>query len=657
MALSQTEMCVRLSALGLRQPEVHRVLDRVTKWIDSSGEEWTVKRLKSLKALLLHDMANEDLPKIPWIKVDGHGIPKGDLSCLFSDKSFKQRKRGLNALMCYSSLYATRATPAQEAKFYGSMTSTDLPSDSTLSSVFVGLKKRGLPRGYKPHMANRLVTPQPLETFVFGNSKAPVPGGKSVPEFDVCGWWAKSADDGTVRVASQRFREVYSGLGERLYHETRKFPSSLHSGKAPFAGNISFIQEPGYKLRAIANPNRIHQVALEPLKVKLWSLLRLLPRDCTYNQQSGVDTVQGWLKEGKVVHSIDLSDATNHMSLKLQIMLMKHILQDAYHPYVDAFEFVATREWKCPDGKLRSFTKGQPLGLGPSFAMFALTNHSLAHAACNGNGGDYRILGDDIVIIGDAAAKVYLRVLEALRCPISAEKSISSHRVAEFAGKVITPLGVIQTLKWRTPSDNSFLDFARNFGPQCLPMLRPRQRALIKVLAEVPDDLGGLGWNPAGKSWAQRVKDNPIWESLVVVKERPLHASSFRHSLDRLDASQKSWRSSLGSVITGGSVAAPDKPTRPVDGDLSPWERILRSTGIAETQVPVNHPLPKGFKPLTKESGDPRGPTRLSVLEDVVSEWYSKVGMSEGRRTSRNDRSFLPQIPAKPVRRGPSRDR
>jgi hypothetical protein len=153
-----------------------------------------------------------------------------------------------------------------------------------------------------------------------------------------------------------------------------------------------------------------------------------------------------------------------------------------------------------------TWTKGQPLGLYPSFAAFAMT-HGLLLYALNGykHEGSFFVLGDDVVILKSDLYLKYRAALESLDCPISEHKSICSASLAEFAGSLITRFGVTRQLKWRLPSDDSFLDVVRNFGPKALAILRPRQRAVAMKMASFPEFMGGLGWNPSGIPLEERV--------------------------------------------------------------------------------------------------------------------------------------------------------
>jgi hypothetical protein len=74
-------------------------------------------------------------------------------------------------------------------------------------------------------------------------------------------------------------------------------------------GRIGFIQEPGYKLRSVANPWSILQVIGSHLGNQLYdTLLHDIPEDCTFDQDQGVRDVQTYLRDSdQDLMSIDLS--------------------------------------------------------------------------------------------------------------------------------------------------------------------------------------------------------------------------------------------------------------------------------------------------------------------------------------------------------------
>jgi hypothetical protein len=283
-------------------------------------------------------------------------------------------------------------------------------------------------------------------------------------------------------------------------------------------GKISLIQEPGFKLRAVANPNRVLQAALQPLKVVLGETLSRVGQDSTFDQSAGVEAVRGWLAKGIKVHSVDLSDATNLFPLNftascLRALKPQDLCEDEYLRLVELFVEASRMPFFSKLNGITEvfhFTRGQPLGLGPSFFAFALSHHFLLHEICSGlhvKADCYRILGDDIVIASDTVHNAYLNRLAELGCKVSVEKSFSSTDMAEFAGKIITRNSVIPQFKWRELSDQNLVDFCRNLGPRSVGLLSPRQKELIAFLAAVPTFLGGLGWNPKGIPLADRLSE------------------------------------------------------------------------------------------------------------------------------------------------------
>jgi hypothetical protein len=117
----------------------------------------------------------------------------------------------------------------------------------------------------------------------------------------------------------ENFRELYDPViqGSRMQVELgtlRKSNMELKDGVLP-CGKISFIQEPGYKLRSVANPLRIHQMALKPFGDAIYDHVRSLPWDCTHDQTKAHPYIQAQLSAGETAHSVDLSNATDFFSV------------------------------------------------------------------------------------------------------------------------------------------------------------------------------------------------------------------------------------------------------------------------------------------------------------------------------------------------------
>lgn len=126
----------------------------------------------------------------------------------------------------------------------------------------------------------------------------------------------------------------------------------------------------------------------------------------------------------------------------------------------------------------------------------------------------YAIVGDDIVM--DAKyTESYLEILQELDVPISVSKSLFNAKSAEFCSVFIHDQKIYHSYKWRKPSDNNFVDIAKVLGPKAMGLFRPQQRQILDLIAPLPSQVGGLGWNTEGKSIATRIFENfEIYEAL-----------------------------------------------------------------------------------------------------------------------------------------------
>jgi hypothetical protein len=284
-------------------------------------------------------------------------------------------------------------------------------------------------------------------------------------------------------------RKTYlNNLAENARRNLRHFPSG--SRVKPYGGEIHFLQEPGGKLRSIASPLRIHQEALRPLGEEIYRLIRTLPWDCTFDQTRATSHIQSHLWQDGKVHSIDLSAATDHFPLSLQLTALKAIFHSTARKHLDLFETISRGEWSSALGNL-NWTKGQPLGLYPSFGSFTLT-HGLLLLHLNGGRHDnqFFVVGDDVVILNDQLMDRYISMLDRMHCPWSPDKTISSSSLSEFAGKIVTPTRVIPQLKWRKISDENFLDICRLLGNKSRCLLSSRQKIVFDKVSHLCEPFG-----------------------------------------------------------------------------------------------------------------------------------------------------------------------
>lgn len=521
--MKSRQLCVRLRSLGIPKDQTHEILRSVERWIAHSGSEWTVERLKSLKLEFITRLAGQPV-LAPRFKRNKQGLPAGVWSYLFKRTNTKsQINSTLQALMLYSNLVGQNMTQKQREKFFGSMLSDDKTGlDSTLKLFPICNNK------WKVHLQKT----DPFLLYCTAPGKTAMSSfGTSIRGDDALGQFMAFCHSDTCRLAVSTFPKVfedvipsnlYSYLTNPLWLYLKKDPVKGIQGTRTAVGKLGFIQEPGYKLRAVANPNAIWQAALDPLcKLLLRFLKEGFPTDCTHDQASGVQAIQSWLRAGKVCYSVDLSDATNLMPRYLQIQLLKQSVRTFIHEddlakfdsLVEAFDFVSGAPWYYKDtngeGKTACFKRGQPLGLKPSFASFAYAHNVIMWGICKKLGlrdvDTFRILGDDIVISDPEAHRLYLETLKNLGAKVSSQKCLTSAKVAEFAGCVITADTIYQPLKWRDVTDASFLDVCRQCGQKSRQWLSKYQRKVLDAIAPLPVELGGFGWNSKGIPLEERL--------------------------------------------------------------------------------------------------------------------------------------------------------
>lgn len=134
------KICQQLRSVGVQPSDTYILIQQVNKWVQSSGLEWTISRLKSMKEMYISALAHDPkraLLNASWIdyklkewKGTRYPIPKGCFSRLFflpnssHGKDRKRVQRSLSALMCYTVFKSKTITEKQHKKFYDAVNST-----------------------------------------------------------------------------------------------------------------------------------------------------------------------------------------------------------------------------------------------------------------------------------------------------------------------------------------------------------------------------------------------------------------------------------------------------------------------------------------------------------------------------------------------------
>ena len=616
MSISQNTACRRLSSLGFRQETVHQYLNLISKWKRCEGIENTIARLKKLKVAYIHNLGLLE-PDLSWISHKGN-LPRGPLKTIFT---CSKPQKALSALMVYTSDVSNIITKTQHEKFFKSVNGPKpIDTSKRTSKIQVSLPE---------------VEYTPFYEFPITGNVPDLMGFHTIKDPTHADLRSVRKIDGVESIVlANRDRLLASGfmhVGE---------VTSLRFGMRPVPmGRIGAIQEPGYKLRAVANPHRGLQYLLKPLQESILGELSQSFCDCTVNQERGWKWAQNHLKDGFSVSSVDLSDATNLFPLSFQIEILQTAFSKSRYmlDLVELFELSSKGIWSVHSDLTSansfseiSWTRGQPLGLVPSFSSFALSHHAVMWMVHEKLGlidkdmslnvflktfNKYRILGDDIVM-DSGLEKTYKKIMKKLGCKISASKTITSDRVAEFASRVITRDAIYLQSKWKLASDRNFMDLMKNLGPKWIEHLRPRQRKIAKALSCIPESHGGLGWNPKGiplhiREAAGLVIMNKTGTELLHRKDIQ---AAYAFNRDTPNISQEliveneSWSE---RVLTGSVSNLPlNSPTRTVSSVITEQNRL--------DSIRVNNDETiEGYSPMDITT-DPRGVTQLDSLESRI---------------------------------------
>lgn len=536
----------RFIAYGLPPKDAAELQREVLKWETNSGPEWTVDRLKSLKGDIVRIQAG--LAPLTWVKKNRNGEWSGVWGSLrrASERDLKGFSMVLNCLMCYSSFVPDGPTDSHVKKMRESVETKvviippNLCRDlSSHAQKILGVQHLG------PHRP--LVTLQGRKA-----TKSPIWGSRSVAQSDYLEkeleWFEPQEHLNFVLRHWQSYSPVLQGVNHRTLAELGITVPHCESGSVfwgpkstlrpaftPVAGGslVPLTKDGGWKVRWIASPYRIHQAALNPLGQALFSLLRELPWDCTFHQEKAYEQVKKHLRKGRTAFAVDLSSATDYFPLDLQLSILRGLFPKGEHQ-VELFEELSRSIWDARDWGQVSWTQGQPMGLYPSFASFALAHGVLLDALSGGVPGRFYVLGDDVIILHRPTYDRYLQALQLLGCPHNPDKTIQSNRLTEFAGKIITSERVVSAFKWRDPNSKNFIELMRTFGQGFEPQLGRRERRVYRAVGRLLPPYGCNHTRGLGVPLERVVLETELFKDRIPeASGRSVH-TSFLHRLAEL---------------------------------------------------------------------------------------------------------------------------
>lgn len=558
-------------------------------WLIKNGPEWTTARLKALKVLFLQHYGGNKafrLDKSEGIACHNDGSPHGPFRALWTmGSSYRMVNRIVTVLQAYTGIVIQGAPTWKQLKKFLEAVESPRPSDvlpewcldQRLRDAYSLLwnevsydtierwtcsEKNVLWPMLEPPTVKRKGVMVKEDTLSIPESSIAIDDHKAL--FLLLNDALLEEFESLINksLGPHRFPDRWRAVRSSMlgFVERRILGSGTNleaifewSRLAPVVGKIGFIQERGCKLRAVANPFRIVQVVLS--RLHNWLSLathRILPWDCTQNQEKGVLWARQKLRQGIKVYSFDLSNASDTIPLEDQIAFLRYVgpKSSEFHRLVDFFEVVSRSQWvikTLPNAPARPlvWTKGQGLGIVCSFGAFSQTHGARLHQLSRDlelQDGQFVVLGDDVMVTEHLAEAYHKFVVKTWGCDISEGKSISSEFLAEFASRLITPGRMISSYKYpkskRLFSVWNPLELPRKYGKKAIKLVPSRFRLMVQVATTLPKPQG-LGWKPESDAL---MPDSKGFESILVPnKDEQLSDVAYVTKVQRLHAQVTSF--------------------------------------------------------------------------------------------------------------------
>lgn len=623
----QSNLCKGLRACGIPKKQSLQILNEVSKWLDCSGTEWTNQRIKDLRQWYETCLAGKPEPP-EWFKHSKTGYPLGIWSWVFKLPPGK----ALGVLSMNTVFYESRLSAAQKRKFLealqGSRVSRSYEFEHTKWFVLQ-------PGGWKRFRGRSHLSSIQFPTLFDMVGSVPGLGGRSVRPNGNLGLALKAIQE-SWRTVPEHTLLFLDRLGMRTYipdyaqlkmnyDEHGNWCPTEHIRKDAFepenvVGRVSVLQQPQLKARIVGNPNRVLQCTLEPLKELYMSSARKLPTDCTFSQERGIGWVQEKLRQGIELAGSDLTSASDLLQISGSLQLVDRFFGfseiEGYKLHEEYYRKICASPWLClelanqGDKPFVQWKQGSVLGTGPSFGLLTLTNNCIgALAVLRYNEhlpesekltleDSFRVIGDDIIMRSEIEP-FYVDFINSLGGKVNKSKTLISNRVAEFAGRIITPDSVyLKAIKYNEPSDNSFMSYMAQLGDQAKFFLKSKQRKVYDFFKFIPGVVVDGPWIP--DSYGVSLRDRYQWY-LEQVEPVLRTADPDLETVDYDQMLLRAWYDLIAQERTRS--------------EWSEWDTPHRNEGY----------LPSTVTPSFKSSQDPR----LTNGKTLVDSLYEKIRKGE----------------------------
>jgi len=158
--------------------------------------------------------------------------------------------------------------------------------------------------------------------------------------------------------------------------------------KVVAVGQLSCKEEAAGKIRVFAMVDIWTQSVLKPLHQFLFSILKSIPNDATFDQDAAVKRCFAKAKRSGKSFGYDLSAATDRLPIQLQVGILSSLIgKGAARLWAELLVgrdyYLNHRNGQVMETDSFRYSVGQPMGALSSWAMLALTHHLLVQYACS----------------------------------------------------------------------------------------------------------------------------------------------------------------------------------------------------------------------------------------------------------------------------------
>nr|UPW42257.1 MAG: putative RNA dependent RNA polymerase [Yunnan mito-like virus 53] len=412
-------------------PLLDKLLLKLDKGLKSRGLRKFVPYLKEVRTVWLNYLAGITLSGVS-IKTTSDGIPKifGDLIHIIRKGKFPvSLLQILNTI-----LFCTRSIK-EGGKFTTDLSSIEGPP---IKEYPLHIEKHI--RSFWRDLGYRSPSKVPskrlqFKSFKLSTAAGPVPGkyGNAT--------WTSIFDLFSLIDNSQLLNAIKIVGGPKLTSSLDNLINGLDIIQrkwkilypSPLRRLVSFPDKE-FKVRTVAILDYFSQSSLRPLHSFLFSCLKNIKQDVTFDQSSFKHIALSW----ETYSSVDLTAATDRFPIKLEAAVLKGVIPSTY---VDAWEQIMIGTPFEFNNRMISYSVGNPMGAYSSFASFAVSHHYIVYYCCKELGlpwrkAPYFLLGDDIIIGDDRLSALYKEVISSLGLEFSKLKTYDSPHFFEFTKRI-----------------------------------------------------------------------------------------------------------------------------------------------------------------------------------------------------------------------------